>query len=446
MKIIKQLLPVWLILLYIGGIAYMINTRKETAGEYQAYVTKARRLVDNDVITDAMMAYESALEDVPNPDLALEAGDVYYEREQYKSAERWYRNVLHASFPDDPRTYEYGIKVSVKRGSYRTAFQIYDEYLNRKLSSAAVEKMMEEVRYTYDLFGKFDDVRPYNNNSGLAAVKINGKWGYIDRSGDRILSYIYRYAGLFADLAAVVDQDGEAYFIDKNGNKKITEKSIREFDPDLGKVEKFIGISSGLIWAFDGEKWYCYDGETCQKKFGDYFGVTRISNGVGAVQNKDGKWALISPAGELLTGYVYDDVVQDQKEVFCRTDSVLVRVGDTYQLINKAGERVTDTDYEKAYAFYDSTFAAVKTDDGWVFIDAAGQIQDLGTYEMAKSFSNGMAAVRKDGKWGYIDSTGTLVLDYQFDNAGQFGPSGIAFVKPEGADYWSLLRLYKDNH
>lgn len=54
---------------------------------------------------------------------------------------------------------------------------------------------------------------------GLAPVKKNGKWGYIDKSGDVIIRYQYEYASDFLNGKANVRLNGKMIKIDKSGNE-----------------------------------------------------------------------------------------------------------------------------------------------------------------------------------------------------------------------------------
>lgn len=446
MKKIKLLLPLWLVLLYFGSIVFMFQSRTENIVRYQQLVEEARTYAGNDVVIDAISAYEEALSVSPNVDIAVEAGDVYLEHEAYSEAGKWYKNQIHANFSDQKETYEYGIRMYLAQDNYRQAFAVYDECRDRELDSDKIEALMAPVMYTFDLSGQYEDCRPYGNLSGIAAVSHKGNWGYIDTEGNRVLDYIYLSAGMFSDMGAVVDMDGRAYFIDISGNKKITDKSILDSDPDIGKIQRFLGIEGGVLWAYNGTVWNCYDAQTYKRLFGGYSDVTNIANGIGAVKNKEEKWALLSSDGTLLTDFIYDEALTDQKDVFCRTEAVLVKEGANCLLLDKKGKQIGENSFEDGCAFYDTTYAAVKKDGSWTFVDQDGKLQDFGAYDQAESFSGGLAAVCKKGKWGYIDLQGQLVIDYQFDEAGPFCTSGVAFVKPEGEENWRLLTLYKDNH
>lgn len=62
----------------------------------------------------------------------------------------------------------------------------------------------------------------YNNDrdfhEGLARVKSNGKYGFIDKTGKEIVQCVYDEAGVFNEGVCCVIKDGKYGFIDKQGN------------------------------------------------------------------------------------------------------------------------------------------------------------------------------------------------------------------------------------
>lgn len=57
-------------------------------------------------------------------------------------------------------------------------------------------------------------------SEGLAAVKKNGKWGYIDRTGRIVIPAIYFNASPFRNGRANVYLD-TTYYLDRNGERRI---------------------------------------------------------------------------------------------------------------------------------------------------------------------------------------------------------------------------------
>ena len=59
-----------------------------------------------------------------------------------------------------------------------------------------------------------------NFSEGLAAVRINGKWSFIDRGG-KVISPEFDSAGNFSEELAPVNMNGKWGFIDKTGKVAI---------------------------------------------------------------------------------------------------------------------------------------------------------------------------------------------------------------------------------
>ena len=100
-------------------------------------------------------------------------------------------------------------------------------------------------------------------NGGFAAVKNNGKWGFINTSGDLVINYQYDN---------VMD-----------------------------------GFSSGIVAVEKNESWY-YINTSGESVFQDHFdSAKRFSEGLAGVK-KNGKWGFIDKNGNTIIDYKYDNV------------------------------------------------------------------------------------------------------------------------------------------
>lgn len=444
MKKLKKLAPLLLAVLYVVTAYYMLSNKADKLEQYNTLVSHARGYAENGVVVDAMDAYKDALAIKPSVELCVEAGEVYIEDEDYYDAKRWYTNQLSSQYPDDARTYEFGIRVYLAQQKYEDVFECYDKFQDKELESEAVDELMADVLYKYDTAGQFDDVTVFSNSTDTAAVEYDGLWGYVDSTGASTIEYQFQTAGAFSDYATVSDEEGQFYYIDTSGNKKITPSQIEEANPEIGEITELKGIESGLLLIKGAKGWYYCAESGLKMQFGPFEDATIIGNGIGAVADKNGKWALISAEGSLVTDYIYDSVVSDEKGIVCRTDAVIVCQDGKYFLVDHTGAQIGDNTYSEAKAYNDGTYAAMKRDGQWYFVDTAGQEQSLGSFEEAESFSNGLAAVCKDGLWGFITDNGTVAIECQFKDAKPFAQSGSAFVKEENR--WSLLMLYRYHH
>ncbi len=66
---------------------------------------------------------------------------------------------------------------------------------------------------------RYDYISTFFFNEGLASVQLNKKWGFIDKTGKEVIPLIYDYADDFKDGKAIVEKDGKEFFIDKTGKE-----------------------------------------------------------------------------------------------------------------------------------------------------------------------------------------------------------------------------------
>ena len=444
MKSYKKVMPILLVIALIGALAFCLNSRAEKHDAYEAAISQAREYADKGLVKDAMASYEEALSISPTLETYQEVGQYYLDREDFSGAEDWY-NRMASAFPREAATYEYGIKVYLMVEDYDSTFDIYDKFQKRKLESAEVKELIEPYLYQYVIVDDYLDVHAFSGTTKTAAVRNERGWGFVTSQGSTALPFTYKEADYFSTYAAVVDKDGNAGYIDEEGNVKINEAVILSSDPDFGKVVRFQALQAGHILAYNGKVWNYYNEETYEKEFGGFKNATPIGNGVGAVSLNGKDWALIANDGSMITDYKYGEVLMDSRSIIARADSLIVKEGNKYYLVDKQGNRVGSAAYEKACAFYDNTYAAVYDGKKWSFVDASGKAVIEGKFEDAKSFSFNLAAVKVDGKWGYIDNKGKLVIPCEFLEAGPFSTEGVAFVKTEEGS-WQLLKLYQYNH
>lgn len=108
----------------------------------------------------------------------------------------------------------------------------------------------------------------------------------------------------------------------------------------------------------------------------------------------------------------------------------LVRENDQIAYINKSGEKVITTDFEKAGSFSEG-FAAVMQNKKWGFIDKTGNIVIQLTYDKVKRFKSGFALVLNDDQWNYIDKSGKVLNTPVKDKYYDFNEDGVAFYRIE---------------
>lgn len=64
---------------------------------------------------------------------------------------------------------------------------------------------------------KYDWVSYFSE--GLASVRLNGKWDFIDRTGKIVIPFKYDSVGEFRNGMTAATRKGKVFFIDMKGNK-----------------------------------------------------------------------------------------------------------------------------------------------------------------------------------------------------------------------------------
>ena len=66
------------------------------------------------------------------------------------------------------------------------------------------------------LHGPYEEAGPFCE--GLAPIRVDGYYGYIDKFGEMAIEPQFAEADLFSEgMARVTDQEGKIAFIDRNG-------------------------------------------------------------------------------------------------------------------------------------------------------------------------------------------------------------------------------------
>lgn len=194
--------------------------------------------------------------------------------------------------------------------------------------------------------------------NGLAAIRIDDKYGYIDTAGKMVIEPQFFDVENFGDNGLAVvehngtdDSDGMYGLIDKTGNFVIEPKYDLAFNCPNGMVSVYV----------DG-KYGCIDisGKTIvEPKYDDFTGFN--ANGIAAFSvNK--KWGVIDDSGKIITEPIYDfdsvvrndngwfDVVRDNK----------------FGLMNPNGELLIKLKYDQVLVFEDVMLVQKKK---WGIVD-----------------------------------------------------------------------------
>lgn len=434
MKNYRKIIPLALVVLMALACYSLVSNAVKENSDYNHYLSEARKYAELDITKYAIENYNKALSINPTPDVYVEVAE-YYERQENSDTKllNWCEDFFE-KYPTNSKSYDCILKAYMKQKDYDSCFDVLSTAEKRNVSSEYIKSIKNELSYTFKLdFNTYDDVGIYGN--GFCAVKSKDAWGYVDSYGNQKTPITYVSAAPFtkAEMAPVVDQKGECYFIDNTGSRVLASKE---------KYKSF-GISSDDIIKVELENGkYSYCDSELNKLFGEYDDATAFNNGIAAVK-ENGQWKIINNEGNAKSSTEYADVVADEKNIVFRNDRLFVGDGTGYIMIDSSGKQIGNEKYENAHCFADSTYAAVENDGKWFFIDKNAKRLSDKTYEDARSYSNGLAAVKISGKWGFVDTDENVVIEQQFFGAKDFSEKGSCFIQT--GDKWQLLKLYRLN-
>ncbi len=191
----------------------------------------------------------------------------------------------------------------------------------------------------------YQEIREFSEDR--AAVKLNGKWGFIDRLGHVEVPLIYD---------AVID-----FCYDER---------IQDF--------RYINYDFKNEWS-----------DILFKKpmeFTQYFAPVKL----------DSKWGFVNKQGEITVPIIYDEVYS------YKYGYALVQTNGKWKFIDRFGVTTFDTDFDEINGNYE-WFTPVRVEDKWGYITRNGKSGIFPKYQHAAPFKFDIAIVQSNNKWGYID-------------------------------------------
>jgi len=251
--------------------------------------------------------------------------------------------------------------------------------LKNEVGLYAFQDINDKTKYGFEDFDKnviisatFDYVFPFS--SGVAAVKKDGKWGYINSSGKALTDFSFDNAGSFNGFLAIVKKGEESFLIDLSFKKimKLDAKyNIRELSSELAVLEGFLPNKPSFLISKSGSV-LVDEKRNYYKIYGESDGLIRV------MKNNDGL--------------------------------------SSFGFINIKGEEIIPSIYEIANDFVHG-LATVKTEKGWSVIDSKGKL--LIPFRKIENISvideKTLLLSKSDGKYTLlkIDSQLEIELEYK---------------------------------
>ena len=281
---------------------------------------------------------------------------------------------------------------------------------------------------------KYENVQSFKE--GLAAVKFDGKWGYIDYDGEIVIDFEYDYVfDFFNDLSIVANGtlgygDRKWGVIDKSGKKILDpntspyKRIFSFYEPNIAKAYK---DSFSSITAIDRKGNVLLEGlHDVGDKGGPispYFGFIYNSHlCVSAKEKKSGQNDFVYGAFDVNGNWVvdlqgnYETVHQKARVLELSEGSILPHRGDSsWGYINNKNEWIISPQYQYAMKFVDDR-AIAKINDYYGVINKENEVVIPFEFSKINRFSRNLATAQKDGAWGIIDHYGNWIIEPEYDH------------------------------
>lgn len=431
MKNYGKLVPIVLIFLLALSFYKLYDNSAKVNQKYSNNLAIARDYAENHVTKMAINYYRLALADNKTSEVYAEVADYYKNEGEIRAWINWCEEYIN-EFPTDVNAYERMLEAYITDRQYGQAFMIVNTADKRNVHSDYIDSLSKSIWYEYNIeFATYDEVGEFTGD--YCAVNNGGYWGLVDSTGKMKVRSGYQAVGAFLNgVAPVVTEKGEAYYVDNTDSKvKVAATEYAEY-----------GIfTNSFVAVVKTNGKYTYLTSDLLPGFGEYDYASAMNGGVAAVKNGN-TWTLINESGNPITGDTYADVKVDEKGLALRNNRIFAKNSSgKYVMLDAAGARVGNLEFEDAYTFTTTDPTAVKIGGKWQFVKQDGTLLSDTKYDDARAYSSGLAAVSIDGKWGYIDIDGQIAIENKFDGATNFNSKGSAFVKQ--GDSWSMIKLYR---
>lgn len=210
----------------------------------------------------------------------------------------------------------------------------------------------------------------------IAAVRVEGRVGFLDNSGSFIINPRFRDAGRFNDNRCFVRSlDYRRYFyIDQKGEELPLPQGIQSFD----------AIEEG---DFSNER---------------------------ALVHFNDKYGYIDTKGELIIQNIYQEALPFSENL------AAVQVAERWGFIDKNGEFEISPQFIRVGSFSNGLAPARLNSNFYGFINTKGEMQIPEQFDEVRNFSEKRAAVKLEERWGFIDTDGSPIIPPQFEQVDDF--------------------------
>ena len=302
----------------------------------------------------------------------------------------------------------------------------------------------------------YEDLEPYSleNEDKYIGAKLDGKWGYINRSEEWLVENIYDDIIYFKDingtLLSLVEKNDKFDYIDTNGKSlfdfKYEDLTFMGWLNENNKVPVFraklnnmygyvtqdgkeiISLSYSFVGTFydlflvtkDNKNWGLVDQNDktiLPFKYQWHFPNNSFSgSGFEPIQlNATGKWSICDSLGNFLMDFKYDYIGNFMGEI------APFELNKKFGFINKKGEVIVEPIYDNIIEIYNLRVS--------IPVNKGAEWEEV----MEDDYSY---IERKGGKWGFINQEGNEITPLVYDEVSKIFPDGKAKVTLDGRTFF----------
>lgn len=293
---------------------------------------------------------------------------------------------------------------------------------------------------------QFDSVSNFWN--GYASVFKDNKEGIINTSGEQIIDCNYDFIGHFENELALVLINDSVNYINTQGDListtnffdgedfseglaaiKIEEKGKWGYINTEGEIQIDPAFDYGLEFKDGMASVDQGDFELQIDKYGNILDTIEF-------EYRRRRFPIIGSANNFTLGKLNsrgDTIMEMKYRSFGYPQGELMWffTGERYGLADTTGAILIEPIYEQLWYFADNDLAPAKLHNSFGFIDRQGIVKIPFEYQETNGFKHGLAAVKVDGNWGFIDSSGELVIEPKFDNVTHYFRSILSKREPQ---------------
>lgn len=259
---------------------------------------------------------------------------------------------------------------------------------------------------------KYDDALPFKEK--LAAFKTNGKWGYVNSSGNEVIIAAYNDALLFFEGLALVKSNKYGYI------NKFNELIIPF------KFEYALNFENSIAIVKNTQGYSLIDKNGIQISE-IYREISKFNHGLATVERK--QCGLINSSGKIVVPLLYEILwsVDSEHAVGLRNNKwFMIKINENLLI---------ELEYDDIYPNNNSLYIVV-LNNKWGLLDNECHEVVTPQYDYIEQFSEGLSLVTLNKKSGFINQLGEIVIDLSFDRALSF-QNEKAIVSIDGE--WAII-------